>query len=165
MRHLVKVLIMFAVSALGSGAALAADPPTTADVLAQLHRSNQLEIAMGHMAIEHGRSKSVKSFGTMLAKDHAAADKKVAQLAKDEQVDLADVTVAHAMDTLPSGAAFDGAFAKKMLAAHEKDIAELEAARDSTSDERLKRLLTELLPVLHRHEDTARRLVDQANQA
>jgi putative membrane protein len=165
MRRLVEVLIMFAASALASGSTWAADPPTAADVLAQVHRANQKEIAMGHVAVEHGRSKSVKSFGTTLVKDHAAADKEVSKLAKDEQIDLADVTVAHAMNTLPSGAAFDGAFAKMMLEDHEKAIAELKAARDTTSDERLKRLLTDLLPVLHKHEDTARRLVDQANQS
>ncbi len=165
MRRLVEVLIMFAASVLASGAALAAAPPTTADVLAQLHRSNQKEIAMGHMATAHGRSKGVKTFGATLVADHSAADKKVTALAKAEHVALADVSMAHAMNALPSGAAFDAAFAKMMLEDHERDIAELEAARDSTSDEQLKRLLTDLLPVLHKHEDTARRLVDQANQS
>ena len=41
----------------------------------------------------------------------------------------------------------------------------LEAARDATSDEKLKKLLGELLPVLHKHEEMAQRLVDRTNQS
>jgi putative membrane protein len=146
------------------GIAMAADPPSTADVLGKVHRANLHEIQMGKMAESHAMSADVKAFGKALMKDHAAADKKVVQLAKDEKVSLTagapapDTHLAHEF----TGAAFDDAFAKEMLAAHDKDVADVTAARDATTDAKLKALLTELLPVLKKHEDTARKLVDKA---
>ena len=101
--------------------------------------------------------------GKMLIKDHTAADKKVAKLAKDEKIDLkantppADTHIAHQY----TGAAFDDAFAKEMLIDHNKDIAEVTAARDATTDPKLKGLLTDMLPVLKKHQETAQKLVDQ----
>lgn len=47
-----------------------------------------------------------------------------------------------------------------MVGAHKKDIAALTKARDSTADEKLKKLLTELLPTLQKHEDTAQKILD-----
>jgi putative membrane protein len=147
---------------LAGGVVHAADD--TAHVLGMVHRSNQTEIEMGKMAQDHGESKDVKAFGKALAKDHAAADKKIARLAKDEKIDLEANTPAaepHADMTQATGAAFDDAFAKAMLADHRKDVAAVTAARDSTSDPKLKRLLTEILPVLQKHQDTAQKLVDK----
>jgi putative membrane protein len=147
---------------LSGGAARAADD--TGHVLGMVHRSNQTEIEMGKMAQDHGESKDVRAFGKMLAKDHAAADKKVAKLAKDEKSDLEAETPPappHADMTKATGAAFDDAFATEMLADHKKDVAAVTAARDSTSDPKLKRLLTDLLPVLQKHEEIAQKLVDK----
>jgi putative membrane protein len=165
MRRLAEVLVICVAAALASGASAAvwaAEPPTTAEVLAKVHRANQKEIDMGRMATIEGHSKDVKAYGKMLEKDHIAADRKVTKLAKEESVNLAD-TAAPTQDsqTLPMGADFDAAFAKMMLDDHKKTISELEAARDATSDEKLKRLLGELLPVLRKHADGAQRLVDK----
>jgi putative membrane protein len=165
MRRLVEVLIMCAATVLASGVAAAAEPPTTADVLSKLHQTNEREVDMGRMAAEHGNAKDVRAFGKTLVKDHLAAEKKVGKLAKEEKIELAETAPANDMDTLPAGPTFDGVFAKNMLASHQRAIAELEAARDTTSDENLKRLLVELLPVLHKHADTAQRLVDRANRS
>jgi putative membrane protein len=148
---------------LSGGRASAADPPSTAAVLGKVHHSNLQEIEMGKMAQGHGMSKDVQDFGKMLVKDHAAADKKVMKLAKDEKVDLAANTSpadTH-VDHEHTGTAFDDAFARDMLADHKKDVAEVTAARDATTDPKLKRLLTDMLPVLKKHQDTAQKLVDQ----
>jgi len=151
---------------LTGGVARADDGSDTARVLGKLHRANQTEIDMGKMAQDHGTSKGVKDFGKMLVRDHAAADKKVSKLAKDAKVDLKANTPpsdSHP-DTIHTGAAFDNAFARNMLDDHEKDVAEVKAARDSTADPRLKKLLTELLPVLEKHKMTAQNLVAQAEK-
>jgi putative membrane protein len=150
------------VSLLTAGAARADDPPTTAQVLGKVHQSNLKEIQMGKMAQDHGLSKEVKNFGKALVKDHSAADKKVGKLAKDEKVDLAANTppTDAKMDDVHTGAAFDNAFAKSMLDDHDKDVAEVTAARDATTDPKLKRLLTDILPVLKKHQATAQKLVD-----
>jgi putative membrane protein len=162
MRRLVEFLILCAATVLASGGAWAAEPPTTADVLSMLHQTNEREVDMGRMAGEYAKTKDVRRFGKALVKDHLAAEKKVAKLAKEEKVELAETTAANDMDTLPSGDALDEAFAKRMLLEHQRTIAKVEAARDATSDEKLKHLLDELLPMLHRHEDTAQGLVNRA---
>jgi putative membrane protein len=143
--------------------AQAANPPDTATVLGKLHKSNEKEIAAGKMAQKSGKSPDVKSYGKMLAKDHGAADKKVAALAKQEKIDLGAATPADAagdMSGMASDPMFDKKFAKEMLDDHKKDIAEVTDARDNTADSKLKKLLSELLPTLQKHQDTAQKIVD-----
>ena len=146
-----------------SGAARAADAPATADVLAKLHESNQKEIAMGKLAQKNGQSKEVIKFGKMLVKDHTAADKKVVGLAKKEKLELPSPPAA-SHDDMAKGADFDSKFAKDMLEDHKKDVAEATAARDNTTDEQLKKLLTDLVPTLQKHQDTAQHLVDSTGK-
>jgi putative membrane protein len=141
----------------------AADPPDTATVLGKLHKSDQKENAAGKMAQKNGKSHAVKDYGKMLEKDHGAADKKVAALAKQEKIDLAAATPADSagdMSGMASDPMFDQKFGQEMLDDHKKDIAEVTAARDNTADVKLKKLLTDLLPTLKKHEDTAQNIVD-----
>lgn len=146
--------------------ALAA-PPSTAEVLGKLHRSDQHEIEMGKQAQKNGNSKAVKDFGKMLVKDHTDADKKGAALAKKEKIDLTANTppMGNEMATIPAGPDFDKKFAQAMLDDHKKDVAEMTQARDSTEDAQLKKLLTEVVPVLQKHLDTAQKIVDGSTTA
>jgi putative membrane protein len=146
-----------------AGAANAADPPDTATVLGKLHQSDQKEIAAGKLAQKSGTSQQVKNYGKMLEKDHSAADKKVAALAKQEKIDLASVAPAGSsndMSSMASDPMFDTKFAREMVDDHKKDIAEVTEARDATTDAKLKKLLTELVPTLQKHEETAQKIVD-----
>lgn len=137
----------------------------TAQVLTKLHQSNQMEIAAGKLAQEKGQAKDVKSFGKTLVTDHTAADKKVMALAKEEKIDLpAEAPMpADKMDMLKNAPAadFDKMFASHMLEDHKKDIADAKAARESTTDPKLKTLLTATIPVLEKHRDIAQKLVDK----
>ena len=114
---------------------------------------------MGKLAQKNGQSKEVKAFGSTLVKDHTAADKKVKALAKQQKVDLPTDTPPMNHDHM-AGDDFDAKFAKAMLDDHKKDVSEATAARDSTTDEKLKKLLTELVPTLQKHQETAQKLVD-----
>jgi putative membrane protein len=158
--------LALAVTTLFAGApAFAADPPATADVLTKLHQSNQKEIEMGKTAQKNGQSKDVKDFGKMLVKDHTAADKKVTSLAKQEKVDLGTAPPAgDDMAKMDKGPDFDAHFAQAMLDDHKKDIAEASKARDATTDDKLKKLLTAMLPTLQKHQDTAQKIVDGAKK-
>src|SRR5450432_3918344 len=150
---------------LASGASWAADPPTTADTLQKLHASNQKEIAMGKQAIDRASSEDVKALGRMLVKDHAAGDRQVAKLAKDEGLTLNETLSATDSEMLPVGDGYDAAFVKMMRDGHERSLADVTAARDATSDPKLKRLLTDMLPTLRKHEDRAQRIVDRNNKS
>lgn len=132
----------------------------TATTLGKVHLSNQKEIEMGKVAEKGGRSKEVKSFGKDLIKDHTAADKKVVALAKEEKIDLAGA--GSTTDHLPQpGADFDLKFAQMMLEDHTHDITEVSTAIDTTSDAKLKELLTNILPTLKKHKETAQKIIDR----
>ena len=142
----------------GAGLAVAADPPNTAEVLSKLHQSDQKEIEAGKLARKNGQSKQVQDFGKMLMKDHAEADKKVTALARQQKIDL-PAAAAESMN-MEAGADFDAKFARDMLDDHKKDIAEVTEARDKTDDLKLKKLLSDMLPTLQKHEETAQKILD-----
>jgi len=147
--------------ALFGGTALAADPPVTADVLNKLHQSDQREIEAGKIAQKNGQSKEVRDYGKMLVKDHTAADKKVTSLAKKEKIPLsANEPGADEMKNMTPSSKFDEKFARDMVDDHKKDIAEVAEARDNTTDDQLKQLLSDMLPTLQKHEDAAQKIVD-----
>jgi putative membrane protein len=152
---------------LAQGPGRAADPPappaTTSGVLGTLHETDQKEIQAGKIAQKDGKSKAVRDYGQMLVKDHTAADDKVAVLAQKENVDLLAATPApgpNDMGTMASGPDFDKKFAQEMLDDHRKAIAALTAARDSTTDPQLRKLLTDMLPTLEKHAAAAQKIVD-----
>lgn len=158
---------------LAGGPGRAADPPatatatapagTTADVLGTLHEADQKEIQAGQIAQKDGKSKAVRDYGKMLVKDHTAADDKVAALAHKENVDLVAATPApgpNDMGTMATGPDFDKKFAQEMLDDHRKAIAALTAARDSSADPQLRKLLTDMLPTLEKHAAAAEKIVD-----
>lgn len=140
------------------GLARAADPDT-GEVLGKLHQSNLKEIEMGKVAAKNGHSKDVKAFGKMLIKDHTAADKKVTALAKQEKIELPAATKEDHSD-MAKESDFDKKFASEMLDDHKKDVKEVKTARDDTKDEKLKKLLDDIVPTLEKHQETAQKLAD-----
>lgn len=146
-----------AVLAARSGAAAQADP---AAVLPKLHETNQKEIAAGKLAQQSGESPEMKAYGKMLVTDHTASDKKVAALARREHVALDTRSGSPDMSSMPSGPDLDRKLAKQMVAEHQQTIVEVTDARDQTDDPQLRELLTDLLPVLERHEQAAKKIVD-----
>jgi putative membrane protein len=145
------------------GAGQAADPPQTADVLGDLHQADQKEIEAGMIAQKNGGSQAVRDYGRMLVKDHSAADKKLADLATKENIDLLASTPARGandMGTMATGPSFDLKFAQEMLEDHRKAIAAVNDARDNTNDPQLKKLLGDLLPTLEKHESAAEKIID-----
>jgi putative membrane protein len=143
-------------------ATLPADAPNTSEVLGKLHAANLKEINLGKLAEKQGQAQAVKDFGRALVKDHTAADKEVAALAKEEKLDLAGTTPVKSdhMGMIPPGPGFDGKFAQMMLDDHKKAIADATSVRNASHDDKLKALLDRLLPVLQKHEETARGLVE-----
>ena len=138
--------------------------PDTATVLRDLHAANQMEIAAGELARSWAQTVHVQTFGATLVSDHRRADEQVVALANEEKIDLSEVPPmpADEMRALKSAKvpAFDELFALKMLEGHDKIVAEAKAARDQTSDAKLRELLDVMIPVLEGHQQTARSLVN-----
>jgi len=130
---------------------------SSATVLQDLHRSNQEAMAMGRLAQEKGFTQETRRFGDILFYDHRSAERKVVKLARSEGVSLGAVTAPER--PLPTGKAFDAAFAEVALADHQKDIAAVEEALNSTTDKRLQRLLTNHLSMLQKHVDIAQKIL------
>ncbi len=161
MNTTVRIAMMAMGACLFVGAARAADPPSTADVLDKLHSSNLTEIEAGKLAQDNGHTKATKDYGKMLVSDHTSADKQVVALAKEEKIDLSastPVVGSKSLADLTAGPAFDRRFARSMVDDHKKEIAEVTAARDQTTDPKLKTLLTAMLPTLEKHESMAESL-------
>jgi putative membrane protein len=161
------IIVLAALSALalavvaGSRLVRAGGSDATADTLGKLHQANQKEIEMGKLAQDNGQSQQVKDFGKTLVQDHTAADQQVVELAKREQIDLKGSTPATAggMERIQPGRDFDLTFAKAMLDDHQRAIGMVQTALQGSSDEALKKLLAEVLPMLQKHEQIARSIV------
>lgn len=141
-------------------------------VIVHLHHVNQMEIDLGKIAQKSGTAQ-VKSYGDMLEKDHKSADADLTAFAKkhglksipadkpdtdagrQEQKDMT-AAVAH-LKTL-KGAEFDKEFLNMTVTAHDKEVARVDAAINTTSDQDFQALLKSVKPMLQRHADEAREL-------
>ena len=142
-------------------------------IVAHLHHVNQMEIDVGKLAQKSGTA-HVKSYSDTLEKDHKSADADLAAFAKQhgvktlptekpdtdaekqEQKDM-NAQVAH-LKTL-KGADFDKEFLSMMVTGHEKEVARIDTAINTTSsDQDFQTFLKSVKPVLQRHEDEAREL-------
>jgi len=152
---------------------------STADVLSQIHETDEGEMKVGRLAERKGSTENVRNYGRELAKDHSAADRKVVGLAKEEGIELAPAAGASVgvqkkenhngavaeMLANVNGNTFDRDFLEAMRKDHAEDIAKLTDVMNSTSDPKLKHLIAELLPKLKHHQEMAAKLLGQANAA
>jgi putative membrane protein len=119
------------------------------------------------LAKEKGQTVEIQAFGATLIADHTSADKKVVALAAEKNIELPPQVPMPRDEkrdmralSAAKGAAFDELFATEMLEDHQEVLAEAKAARDQTSDTKLKTLLEVTLPVLEAHQQTSQALVD-----
>ena len=116
------------------------------------------EVALGKIAMRKAQNKRVKNFGMMMVKDHSKANNKLMALASSKHIALP--TVPNAKDQLvidelskKSGAEFDRAYVKDMIADHNNDIREFENASKNSPDPDIKAFATKTLRVLQNHLD------------
>jgi putative membrane protein len=152
---------------------------TPADVLSQIHETDQAEMEVGKLAEQKGSTAEVRNFGKTLAHDHSAADRKVTALARELSVQLSppgkpssdlekkqnhDGAVKEMLANV-SGNTFDRDFLEAMSKDHQHDIEKLTDAMNSTTDPKIKNLIAELLPRLKHHQEMADKLLGQAKAA
>ncbi len=152
---------------------------TPADVLSQIHETDQAEVEVGKLAEQKGSTAGVRNFGKTLAHDHSAADRKVTALAREMDVQLSppakpsgdlekkqnhDGAVKEMLSNV-SGNTFDRDFLEAMSKDHQEDIAKLTDVMNTTSDPKIKNLIAELLPKLKHHQEIAEKLLAQSKSA
>lgn len=121
------------------------------------------EIETSKLALQKSSSQDVKTFAQQMIDDHTKANQKLAQLARDKNLDMSDD--ATLMDKAKEmilkwrdGENFDKAYANNQVAAHEKTI---ELFRDYVKDGKnadLKQFAESTLPTLEQHLQHAKEL-------
>ncbi len=114
------------------------------------------EVKLGQLAQEKGSNDSVKAFGKRMVDDHSQAGDKLKGIASKENVTLPTDISAKDQATYDrlskmSGAAFDRAYAKDMVADHKTDVAAFQKEASSGKDDSLKGFASETLPTLQEH--------------
>ena len=124
------------------------------------------EVAMGKTASEKGGSKEVKDFGSQMVSNHTKINDNLKGVA-----DKLGVTLPTELDSMHqakdnkmgkmSGAEFDQAYVKEMVADHEKDISEFEKAQTMVKNDDLKKFIADSLPIMKDHLEKIKKF-DQA---
>lgn len=119
------------------------------------------EVQLGELAQQKASNQRVKDFGAMMKTDHTTANDLVTTLASERKVTLpAAVSDEHKkdMDDLnkKSGPAFDKAYLKTMVRAHNETIDLFEQAAGKVKDPGVKTFIDNTLPRLKNHLDSAK---------
>jgi putative membrane protein len=140
------------------------------EALAQLHHVNEVEVKLGKLAKQNGKSKQVKAYGEVLVRDHTLADKQLRSFAKHKNIELtlpaakspeeqaereASMDAAKRLETL-KGEEFDVEFTQMMVDDHTRAVNLVQTTLTSTQNAKVHALLTRLLPVLEEHLRLAR---------
>jgi len=161
---------MLAMSALGVAAAqevaLATDSPES-KFLVDAIRGDLAEVKLGELAQQRGESEGVREYGKMLAEDHAKAEKKAADLAKDLKVTPPTQPTSEQMQKYAalerlSGAEFDREFAATMVKDHQEGIAKYQTQAKS-GDSKVAKLAEDTVPTLEHHLAAAQSLQSGGN--
>jgi putative membrane protein len=132
---------------------------SNAPILAQIHRANLKEIALGNLAAEKASSEEVRNYAKQLVEDHTGADKQVVEMAQKMNIQLRNTRSKerqHESDQArlnkAAGPAFDREFLQETSADHEKLIKELKQEREDASDDDIEALIDKILPILEQHQ-------------
>jgi putative membrane protein len=157
------IITLTTVALLGSVAAVpAASSKADRAFITEAIEGNLAEVEMGKLAQQNGQSQDVKSFGQMLVTDHSAANQKAMEVASQMGVtppskpNAKQKAMYDKMSKL-SGAAFDKAFAKEMVADHKKDIAAFKKEAKKKNDPAAE-FASNTLPTLQKHLEAAQKL-------
>lgn len=121
------------------------------------------EIETAQKALVESENADVKAFAEKMIQDHAAANKKMAEIAAEKGLEISDE--AKLMDRARAmileareGESFDAAYANNQVAAHERTIELFERASRS-DDAEVAAFAEKTLPKLQEHLEEARKLV------
>lgn len=165
-RGLTAILATLTLALLAGGAqgATRYDRQMTRQVLSKMHHVNQMEIRLGELAMQKGRSQDVRNFGRRLRNDHQMADRRVTNLAAREGIRLVNPPMTRHERTVnrrlryARGHQFDREFMDAMADGHTQTIQDLSQARRDLRDPQVRRLVGNTLPALRHHRKMAREI-------
>lgn len=159
-------LLAFAMgSAMAQSAASTQLGPADMNFIQAAGTSGENEVALGQLGSTNGKSGDTQSFGRQIVTDHTRANEKLTAIAVKKGTSIPSVRGADTRETERigklSGDAFDEAFAKKMVADHQKAVALFEQEAKTGKDQDLRAFATETLPTLRHHLTMAQKLPGQ----
>jgi putative membrane protein len=124
------------------------------------------EVEAGKLAQSKGNSQAVKDFGAMMVKDHSDANAKLKSIAGSEKVDLPSTSSAGQMASkakleVLTGDAFDKAYIKDQIKAHQQTVALFNKEITSGADAQAKAFAKETLPTVRSHLKKIREIAAQ----
>ncbi|MFP2899697.1 DUF4142 domain-containing protein [Corallococcus sp. 4LFB] len=150
--------------------------------LERLHYINQSEIKQAELAQKNSENPDVKSYAKMMVDSHTAADKQVMDLAKTQNLKLAEMPKAtndmekkamaadkalmEKLQTL-KGMPFDSSYMANQVAAHDEAIGKVMAAKQgmTSAPAEMTTLLTQLSQDLPKHRDMAYQTLGKLDDA
>jgi len=118
--------------------------------------SGMAEVALGKIAAEKGTDSSIKNFGKMMVMDHGKANAELMSIAKSKNIMLpAGLDAEHQTqsDSLgrENGKDFDRAYARMMIAGHQKTLTLMQSEASSGKDRELKAFAAKTAPIVKAH--------------
>jgi putative membrane protein len=150
----------------------ASSKSSSAAILAQIHRADLKEIAIGKIADEKASTSEVRDYADQLVKDHTTVDQTVVATARTMNVRLdnaagpregrherAHTSMVEEKLESANGAKFDRLFLQQTSADHDKLIRALKQEREDASDDDIEALIDKILPILEQHKELAQMLL------
>lgn len=142
-------------------------------VLSNYHQLNQMEIALGKLALQKASRDDVKEYAQQIVDNHEATQDKLMAFAKDHDVTMPKADkqamqqqqdATKKLDKL-QGAAFDREFLQMMEQQQQKAVDNIDANIAKVDNQQLADLLRQTKPVLQQHAERARELMKNQPQA
>jgi putative membrane protein len=126
------------------------------------------EVKMSELAEQHASSPKVKMFARELVRNHREWNKQIADIAKNQNLQLetgVDADIRGTLDGLAAmnGPAFDRAYLTRMVQDHEKAVKLFEDEAKNGSNAELKKFSNDALPKIQEHLKQARNLANELN--
>ena len=114
------------------------------------------EVALGHLAAQHGANRGVRQFGMQMVRDHSQANHELRQIAAQDRVALPGGlgpkgNRLRARLSRLQGSAFDRAYVRAMIADHQEDIADFRRESRGGSNPPVRTFAGKYLPVIQGH--------------
>jgi putative membrane protein len=146
-----------AASASNSGSDQSRQPLTDKEFVLRAAQGGMTEVELGKVASDKGSSSDVKDFGARMVKDHSQANDELKDLAQKKGIALSPALDEHhqaQVDRLSklSGPAFDKAYVKNQVRAHDMTVSLFKEEAQSGQDPDLKAFASKTLPTLEDHD-------------
>lgn len=113
-------------------------------------KGGMMEVAMGRLAEQNGKSDDVKSFGKRMVTDHSKANDELKSIAEKKGVKLPGKEPSETWNS-------DKAYIDMMVKDHEKDLAEFQEEAKNGSDADVKKFAEDTAKVVQEHFDLAKK--------